>query len=168
MIVPVPETESAVGAGRAELDRTAAWGVPAHVTVLYPFLPPALIGPTELRRLTEVVSSVPRFEVTFSQVRWFGEEVAWLAPEPGDGFRALTGAVCASFPGCLPYGGEFEGVVPHLTLAAHGGPDRMRAAARFAAARLPISASVRSVRLYQGTDAPGGWHSVAELPLGDG
>jgi 2'-5' RNA ligase len=167
LIVPVPETETAVGACRAELDRTAGWGVPAHVTVLYPFLSPDQIGPTELQRLTDVVRSVPRFGVTFSQVQWFGGEVAWLDPEPGDGFQALTHAACAAFPGCLPYGGEFDGVVPHLTLAAHGEPDRMHAAVLRATVQLPISAAIRSVHLFKGTDAPGAWHSIAELPLGD-
>ena len=37
------ETEQAVGPFRARYDRAAAWGVPAHVTVLYPFLPPSRI-----------------------------------------------------------------------------------------------------------------------------
>jgi 2'-5' RNA ligase len=166
LIVPVPETEPAVGVCRAELDRHAEWGVPAHVTVLYPFLSPELIGPAELQWLAEVVRSVQCFDVTFRQVRWFSGDVAWLDPEPGDGFQALTNGVCAAFPGCLPYGGKFDGATPHLTLAAHGEPDRMRAAAHDVAAQLPISAAIRSVHLFKGTDAPGAWHSVAEFPLG--
>ncbi len=34
--MPVPEAEWVVGEHRARLDRAAAWGVPAHVTVLHP------------------------------------------------------------------------------------------------------------------------------------
>lgn len=166
LIVPIPEAEAAVGSTRNELDRTAGWGVPAHVTILYPFLPPGLIGPAELDRLTAAINSVPRFDVTFSQVQWFSEDVVWLDPAPADGFRALTDAVCASFPDCPPYSGEFDGSIPHLTIAAHSEPDRMRAAAHHAMAQIPISACVRSVYLFKGTDAPGAWHSVAELPLG--
>ena len=40
VIVPVPEAEPAVGGLRAALDRAAVWGVPAHVTLLYPFVTP--------------------------------------------------------------------------------------------------------------------------------
>ena len=40
VIVAIPEAEAAVAALRLRLDPAAAWGVPAHVTVLYPFLPP--------------------------------------------------------------------------------------------------------------------------------
>jgi hypothetical protein len=44
LIVPIPAAENAVGPFRATLDRSASWGVPAHVTVLYPFLPPDKIN----------------------------------------------------------------------------------------------------------------------------
>jgi len=43
VLVPVPEAEPAVSRHRARLDRAAAWGVPAHVTILYPFAPPLAI-----------------------------------------------------------------------------------------------------------------------------
>jgi 2'-5' RNA ligase len=166
VIVPVPETEPAVRSFRAELDRAAAWGVPAHVTILHPFLPPDRIGPRELGRLREAVRTVPRFDVAFRRVEWFGDDVVWLSPEPGDGFRTLTAAVWSAFPDCPPYGGAFAEVVPHLTVAAHTDLDRMRAAARATTARLPINAGVQVVHLFQGSDAPGAWRSVAELPLG--
>ena len=41
LIVAVAEAEPAVADHRERLDRAATWGVPAHITVLYPFLPPA-------------------------------------------------------------------------------------------------------------------------------
>jgi len=44
----------------------------------------------------------------------------------------------------------------------------MRAAARATTARLPITADVHTVHLFQGSDAPDAWHSVTELPLGEG
>jgi hypothetical protein len=74
--------------------------------------------------------------------------------------------VWSAFPDCPPYGGAFAEVVPHLTVAAHTDLDRMRAAARATTARLPINAGVQVVHLFQGSDAPGAWRSVAELPLG--
>jgi hypothetical protein len=41
IVVRIPETERLVGRFRADLDVAAALGVPAHVTVLAPFVPPA-------------------------------------------------------------------------------------------------------------------------------
>lgn len=166
VIVPVAETEPAVGKLRAQLDRTAAWGVPAHVTILAPFVPPDRIGPQELRKLREAVRTVTCFDVIFRRTEWFGDDVVWLAPEPDDGFRALTAVVCSTFPDCRPYGGAFADVIPHLTVGAHADLGRMRTAARAASARLPIKAAVRVAHLVQGSNAPGAWRMVAELPLG--
>lgn len=90
----------------------------------------------------------------------------WLAPEPDDGFRALTVAVCSAFPDCPPYGGACADVVPHLTIGSPADLSRMRAAARATSTRLPIKAAVRAAQLFQGSDAPGTWRRVAELPLG--
>jgi hypothetical protein len=44
VLVPVPEAERAVSRHRARLDAAAALGVPAHVTVLFPFVPPSEIA----------------------------------------------------------------------------------------------------------------------------
>jgi non-ribosomal peptide synthetase component F len=85
---------------------------------------------------------VPRFDVIFRRTEWFGDDVVWLAPEPDNGFRALTTAVCSAFPDYPPYGGAFTDVIPHLTLGAHADLSRMRAAARATSAQLPIKAAV--------------------------
>jgi hypothetical protein len=44
VLVPVPEAERGVSGHRNRLDRAAVWGVPAHVTVLYPFVPPPAVA----------------------------------------------------------------------------------------------------------------------------
>lgn len=166
VIVPVPEVEPVVGGFRSELDRTASWGVPAHVTVVYPFRSPGLLDLDDLDKLRAVVSSVRRFEVVFTRVRWFGEDVVWLAPEPDAGFRELIDAVVAAFPDHPPYGGAFGASIPHLTLGAHTARDELRRAACAVAARLPVRAAISAAHLFQGADVPGSWRSVAELSLG--
>ena len=166
VIVPVPEAEPLVGKFRASLDRSAEWGVPAHVTIIYPFLAPDRLGSEELRRLRDAVASVSPFDVVFPQVRWFAKTVVWLAPEPPDGFRALINAVWSAFPDCPPYGGAFAASVPHLTVGRDADLEAMSAAGGAVSARLPLSASVSAACLLQGSDAPGAWHSVAELRLG--
>ncbi|WP_285683584.1 hypothetical protein [Actinoplanes sp. NBRC 103695] len=51
LIIPVPAAEPVLGAHRSRLDRAASWGVPAHVTVLYPFLPLSSIRTAARARL---------------------------------------------------------------------------------------------------------------------
>src|SRR3954466_7686850 len=92
LIVPVPEAEEAVGPFRASLDTAASWGVPAHVTVLYPFLPPARIDDQVLSAIGDTVAAVSRFDVTLTHVEWFDDAAVWLAPEPAHPFRSLTAA----------------------------------------------------------------------------
>jgi LmbE family N-acetylglucosaminyl deacetylase len=166
VVVPVPEAEGVVGEHRARLDRAAVRGVPAHVTVLHPFVPPDQLHADHLRTLAAAVRSVPRFDVVFADVRWFGEDVVWVAPEPDSGFRALIDAVTGAFPAFPPYGGVFDDPVPHLTIGAHATHDALSAAASQVAARLPFRASIDVVHLLQGSDAPGAWHRIGELPLG--
>jgi hypothetical protein len=82
LIVPVPAAEPVVGRHRAALDRVASWGIPAHLTVLYPFLPPPQVGAPVRAALRTLFAGFASFEVELSRVAWFGSEVLWLAPEP--------------------------------------------------------------------------------------
>jgi 2'-5' RNA ligase len=167
VVVAVPESEPLVGRLRSELDAAASWGVPAHVTVLFPFLPPAEIDDGVLAGLTEAVATVPGFATTFERVDWFGEDVLWLAPSPAAPFVALTAAVQARF-GLAPYGGAYgDEPVPHLTVGHDAPAERLRAAAAELEPGLPVHARVRSARLIVGSR--GGtvpWRTAAELPLG--
>lgn len=167
VLVPIPEAERAVSRHRARLDAASAAGVPAHVTVLYPFVPPAAITAGTVAALAKAVASVAAFTCQFPATAWFGQEVLWLAPRPDEPFRALTRAVCAAFPGYLPYGGGFDDVIPHLTVGDRpaGGVTELRAAEAELRPRLPISARVGRVALMTGSTARDSWRTVAELRL---
>jgi 2'-5' RNA ligase len=167
VVVPVPAAEPRVGALRAALDPSAALGVPAHVTVMFPFVPPAAIDDGVLAALRGVVAAAPAFEVGFSKIGWFGEDAVWWAPEPAEPFVALTRAVSARF-GLLPYEGAHEGITPHLTIGHRAPIERLQAAEAEVAAGPPVSATVRSAVLMTGSRTPGSWTTVAELPLGAG
>ena len=166
VIVTVPSAEEAVWQHRARFDKAAGWGVPAHVTVLYPFVPPADIDDHVIERLATAIGSVPRFRATCETTGWFGADVLWLDPQPADLFRALTTAVVAAFPPYLPYGGEHDGVVPHLTVGHDVELARLREAEEQVLRHLPISMDVDAASLWCGAEAAGSWQQVAALPLG--
>jgi len=168
ILVPVPEAEPAVGHLRARLDRSAGQGVPAHVTVLYPFMPPTQITAAVLSGVAAAVATVPAFDCRFARTAWFGDNVVWLAPEPDGPFRALTAAVHAAFPEYPPFGGQHAEVIPHLTVGdgSAGGLAALRAAEAEVRSALPVRTGVGSAWLMTGTRAPGSWRRLAVLPLG--
>jgi 2'-5' RNA ligase len=166
VIVSVPEAEDVVGSFRAELDRSAGWGVPAHVTVLYPFLAPERVDDTVSRAVAEAVTTVPAFDVVFPWVEWFGETVVWLAPEPDWPFRRLTCAVWERFPDLPPYGGAYLDLVPHLTIGHDAPPALLRAAEDAVRPLLPIRGRIAVAQLIEGSRQPASWRTVAEFALG--
>ena len=112
LIVEVPEVEPAVGELRSRLDGNARLGIPAHITVLYPFVPPAEIDDGVLRRLAGIFAAVPAFEHLLVRTSWFDEDVLWLAPEDDAPFRSLTESVQREFPDYLPFGGSTRASFP--------------------------------------------------------
>lgn len=172
LLVPVPAAEPVVGRHRARLDHAARDGVPAHITVLYPFLPLGGITESLLGSLGSLLVAVASFAFTLDRVRWFGEEVVWLGPSDPAPFEALTNLVVAAFPSCPPYGGRHAEVIPHLTVGHSGRPEELRAAADLVRSGLPIDAVAAEVILMAGPrpglaeTPPGQWRTVASFALG--
>jgi len=166
VVVNVPAAESVVGEHRERLDMAASWGVPAHVTVLYPFLPPAQIDAPALQALSRAVATVPRFTAAWVRTAWFDRRVLWLAPGSAEPFQALTAAVVREFPEYPPFGGQYDVVVPHLTVGNGAPLDDLLAAERLIAPQLPFSMLVTHVQVLAGTRVAGSWRKLAEFPLG--
>lgn len=166
VIAAIPEIEPVVAPHRRRLDRSAAWGVPAHVTVLYPFLAPAELDADAVAALGAAVRTVDCFDLKLRRLERFGEEVLWLAPEPDAAFRTLTNAVWKRFPTCPPYGGAHDELVPRLTVGHDHCVDQLRAAAEMISPALPITDRVESVQLICGSPEPDSWSTLTVLPLG--
>jgi 2'-5' RNA ligase len=169
VVVTVPEAEPVVAAHRARFDPAASWGVPAHVTVLYPFVAPATLDDVLVRRLADAVRTVPAFGCAFRRTRWFDQDVLWLAPEPHEPFVELIRVVWAAFPEHPPYGGEHEELMPHLTVGQclrDGDLPELESIDPLVSRQLPVTTYVDRVHLLAGAPEPGGWRSVAQLELG--
>ena len=114
--MPVAEAEGLVGSLRKEHDPSAAAGVPAHVTVMVPFLPPSELDAGVISELRTMLAATEPFAFRLSTVGWFARSVLYLAPEPSEPFVELTELVIRQF-GTAPYDGEYDSIVPHLTVA---------------------------------------------------
>jgi 2'-5' RNA ligase len=124
LICRVPEAEPYIGKFRERFDPPARRNVPAHVTILYPFMPPADVDDDVLESLRRIAASVPSFAFRLAETRRFSIGSLFLAPAPGDGFSNLTNAVHREFPDYPPFAGKFETVIPHVTVA-HGDPQTL-------------------------------------------
>jgi len=102
LIVEVPEAEPAVARLRERLDASAPLGIPAHIMVLFPFMPLGTIDPAALSKLARLFAAVSRFGFRLDRTDWFGDEVLWLGPDDPGPFRALTEAVHRAYPRVSP------------------------------------------------------------------
>ena len=165
LMVEIPEAEPAVARHRERLDASARLGIPAHITVLSPFMPPRAIGPAALTRLEYLFAAVSQFRFQLDRTAWFGEEVLWLAPRDPGPFRALTRAVVQAFPAFPPYEGQFGDSTPHLTVG-HGHPlTDLRAAEASIQAHLPIDAQATAVTLVTQQSTGEQWTKAATFTL---
>jgi len=163
IVVPVPEAESAVGRWRERHDPSARQGMPAHITVLYPFLPEVEITAEDADRLAQLFARQAAFDVTLVGCARFPAAVLYLDPRPAQPLRALTAAVATAWPRTPPYGGAFDDVVPHLTVAIDVDPATANQIQTHVNAQLPISAAVHEAWQY----VPDGvrWVRRRRLPL---
>jgi 2'-5' RNA ligase len=166
LVVLVPEAEPAVAEHRLVLDANARLGVPAHVTVLFPFAPPGKIDADDLARLEALFARRRPFDYRFAHTSWFDEEVVWLAPDDPQPFRALTEAVQDAFPAHPPFEGLFDEVVPHLTIGYGTDLAALRAAEEAVSTHLPIQGRATEVVLLSQGAASGRWVRTAVFPLG--
>ena len=161
------KAEPLVESFRRQHDPSGALGVPAHVTVLYPFRSPQDLTPAVVRRLSALFLKLPSFTAFFREPRQF-PGVLYLAPEPAEAFRRLTKSVIECFPETPPYGGQFTEITPHLTVAQAGDPQQLSDIAadfeRKAQHHLPIEAKVTEVTLLDNEN--GHWHVRNRFALG--
>ena len=166
-IVRVPEAECCVRPLRERFDASARLGVPAHITVLMPFMPPERITAAVLEQAGRALGQVAAFRFTLRKVRRF-PAVAYLAPEPAASFIVLTQNLARSFPDYPPFRGEFESIVPHLTVA-HGRAADVEAAATELEAIMqkhgPVESTCSAVALIG--NSSGRWETMHVFDLPD-
>ncbi len=140
-------------------------GVPAHVTLLFPFPTITELDAAALADLTTLFANMPGITARFAEVGQF-PDVIYLAPEPRDWFVGLTRMLSARF-GLLPYGGQHAEIVPHLSVARATDPAIQDEIAGALRPLLPIEGPVREVWLMD-EEQDGHWHRAATFPLGPG
>ncbi len=164
LLIPVPEAERLVGPARLEHDPVAAAGVPAHVTLIVPWVPPSELSQDDraVEALADTLADCKAFDFELSSVRWFGERVLWLAPEPTDPFCSLTMRLAQRF-GTPPWAGKFPDLVPHLTVGHAGVGTPLGPVGEALAGELPLCCRAQEVWAMVGDGQR--WQVYAKVPL---
>ena len=149
--IPVPNAEFLV---RPRLERSSPEFLPldpdetaAHITLLAPFADLDDLDDGMVAELRDFFADVLPFAFSLTDVCEFPGGTTYLSPEPVAPFRTLTFELFKRFPEFPPYRGQFDDVVPHLSVPVPDGEDV--ANLRFEVShRLPISASAREASLF--------------------
>lgn len=168
LLIEVPEAEPLVGPWRERYDPVTVRGIPAHITVLWPFVPPAELDAAVIERLGMVLAHVKPFAFLLADIDEFSG-VLWLRPEPDDPFKALTRALWRAFPDFPPCGGAFPDPQPHLTVGLVDSPLAQAAVHRELSnaftGGLPVSCTTSSLTVFTSEDT-GLWSRAHVLELG--
>lgn len=166
LVVLVPPAEGLVEPYRRRYDPSAGAGMPAHITINYPFQPSGVDQPGFEGGLQTLFSAFPAFEMRLARVERF-PDVLYLAPQPVRPFQDLIQHVADRYPESPPYGGVFDQVIPHLTVADVKDPAELDPIAeRFLRAAhnvLPLRMHVDTVWLMD--NRTGRWSKKIPLPL---
>lgn len=169
LIIPVPEAESLVGHYRQRFDPSAAAGVPAHITLLYPFVDPRNIDVVVTDTLNACFAARKPFDFELRRIRRFPQDTLYLEPDPDEPFRQLTKAIWHRFPETPPYGGRWPDIVPHLSIGQFQDEamlaEAMQDVSRSWRGALPVRAHAFEVALIE--NANGRWVTRQVFQLGD-
>jgi 2'-5' RNA ligase len=163
LLVPVAAAEPLVRKHRLALDPVAPLGVPAHITVLYPFVPPERVDQSVCDAITDVLAGFAGFDFALTKVDAFPGGLVYLAPEPTDPFTAITRALADRWPDYPPYEGAYPDVIPHLSVAMTNGEGTTKLEAELERG-LPVSSRADTVWLMEGQPEDR-WAIRAVFPL---
>jgi 2'-5' RNA ligase len=165
LIIVVPESEPLVNTLRLQYDESARIGVPAHITVLFPFMDPHRVDSRVLDACASIIAAHRAFGFQLQAVGRFPGTV-YLEPSPAAPFVELTMHMARAFPEFPPYHREFSTIIPHLTVA-HGSAAEIDAVDRTLTARLkaqgPVASVCSAVTLMENSSTR--WRPMRSFPL---
>jgi hypothetical protein len=165
IVVLVPEAEPLVGELRERHTEEGSRGMGTHVTLLYPFVDASRLDLALLADVSEALATFEAFDFTLGSAVRFppNPRVLCLLPEPDEQFRAITAALVAAFPDHALYGGKYDEVIPHATVAI-GDDALLGEIERELAGSPPIAARAMEATLFR-YDETGRWRPHASLPF---
>jgi hypothetical protein len=155
LLLITPDAESLVGRWRAEHDVAARFGIPAHVTVRTPFLPPECWRDPALSLLERFLP----IDVTLSHLENRPGGLV-LIVEPDDELREMTEAVGLSWPALPPHKGNRPDLAYHMTVVRTANDSIRSQASEAIAPHLPLRVAGTEMWASEGSLEDGLRHAV--------
>lgn len=166
LMIPVPAAEPVVEQCRAKYDPSAADGMPAHITVNYPFVHDENELGRTIDKLEELMAGFEAFNYAIASFDQF-PNVLYLKPVPTAPFVKMIDSVAKLFPDSPPYGGKHAEINPHLTIAQIDDAELLESVKKQFLAncgeKLPIEA--RADQIWLMNNRPGNWNKRAVFQL---
>lgn len=153
-----------LAAQRGAADRMARRGVPAHVTILFPFLHVDELAEPVRSTLAGIAADATPLTARFAHVERHDGTV-WLLPADQRPFLDLTTAVAAAWPDHPPYEGIHDELIAHLTLVESPDAGALDAAQDAAVAAGTFETRIDTLTVIVEV-AHDRWHPLWHLPLG--
>jgi len=166
IVVPVEGAELLLSGAAAACGFDRPPGMPAHVTLLYPFVDAERLSAGHAHQAQRALSNVQPFGCSFSSIGRFDDPpvAIFLEPKPVEQFSAMVQALVGAFPEFPPYGGTVEEVIPHLTLVETADRNLWAEVEEWVGPQLPVRTSVQGFSIYVRTETS--WVERFRLPLG--
>ncbi|GAA5176070.1 2'-5' RNA ligase family protein [Pseudonocardia eucalypti] len=164
LVIPVPEADPALAAVGTRYPRLARPGLPAHLTVLYPWLPAAYVDDRARRSCAALAATAEPAEAEFREIGVHPGMVFLRPADPGPVDRLIAGAR-TRWPELPPYGGKYPDSPAHVSLALGGmSPEEVDGVRDLVGPMLPITS--RLAELWLVALGPDGWLATDRWPLG--
>lgn len=168
LVILVPDAEPVVSPFRQKYDPSAPQGMPAHITINYPFQADIPSYPELYAKLDALFSKYPPIQFSLVSINQF-PGVLYLEPAPVYPFIDLIQSVATEFPESPPYKGEFSEAIPHLTVAQSDiGDEFKKIKSRFIEASigdLPVQIKAKKISLMN--NKSGIWKLRKQFPLNE-
>jgi 2'-5' RNA ligase superfamily len=146
LVIPVPAADALLASVGARYPGTVREGVPAHLSLLYPFVAAAELDERVTCALGELLVKQAPMPVQFAECYRHDGFVA-LRPDPLDGLKELVNKTRRQWPDVVPYEGVYGDVEPHLTVAMRCSAETAVTIEQEVTVELPISAELREAWL---------------------
>jgi 2'-5' RNA ligase len=165
LAVTLPEAEPAIGRHRRAHTPSGPEGMPAHATLIAPFVHSSRLGDDDLDAIRDALRPFRPFEVTLASFGCF-EHIGclYLEPEPREPFVRMSQALLAAYPEVeYPPEGATR-IIPHVTIGGHLTAEQQDEIKQELAPYLPIRARADSVVLVERGD-DGRWFDRERFEL---
>ena len=101
IVVPVPEAEALVGRYRLRHTTSGGKGMPAHITVVAPFVDSDLLAAGAIQEVRDLLSEFGAFGFSLARAAYFAldeRRALYLAPTPSEPFVRMAETILGQFP----------------------------------------------------------------------